>query len=386
MPFDCRYRARFGPEVCLTECPTATPLSTFHQARVERAADLPPADPRLIDVAVLDMHHGWPNLGHDAIVHAVQNAVCDITHDLGAVDLGFRVTSYDVRHFHAIPEPPGARHLLYVGTGGPGHLDPERNDGVSEGSQGITEDPAWERPLFALFDRIRETPDASLLAVCHTFGVMCRWLGIADPRLRGAEKGGKSTGIVENILTEEGVGHPWFSRFARALPDGRRLRVLDNRLYDLVPRGPLPEGITAIGYETLGLGGPPGDALTMVEVARDRDGVMPRIFGVNHHPEIVNRPRQIHILRKKLERGDVTEAWYEERMRTLTQPISDDWGDRLLHLSASYTFMAPLRFQLYRLARERAQALGLSMHLDERRMPLTYDVASDSLPVTQRGQ
>lgn len=379
MPFDCRHRARFGPGACLTECPTAAPPSTFHYVRVECETDLPPADPRLVDVAVLDMHHGWPNLGHDAIVHAVQNVVCDISHELRSVNMGFRVTSYDVRRFHAVPEPPGARHLLYVGTGGPGHLDPALNDGQSAGSQGIKEDPAWEGPLFALFDRIRQSPDASLLAVCHTFGVMCRWLGIADPVLRCAAKGGKSTGIVENILTDEAVVHPWFARFADALPDGRRLRVLDNRLYDLVPRPWVRGEVTAIGYETLDIGGPRGDALTMVEVARDREGLMPRIFGVNHHPEIVNRPRQIHILKQKLERGDVTEAWYEERMRTLTQPISDEWGDRLLHLSASYTFMAPLRFHLYRLARERAGMLGLPIGFDERRIPLTYDMAADSL-------
>ncbi len=74
---------------------------------------------------------------------------------------------------------------------------------------------------------------------------MCRWLGVADAVLRGPEKGGKSTGVVENILTDEALAHPWFSRFAAALPDGRRLYALDNRLYDLVPRGPLPAGVIA---------------------------------------------------------------------------------------------------------------------------------------------
>jgi hypothetical protein len=24
------------------------------------------------------MHHGWPNLGHEALGHAVENAVCDV--------------------------------------------------------------------------------------------------------------------------------------------------------------------------------------------------------------------------------------------------------------------------------------------------------------------
>ena len=40
----------------------------FDYARVERWEDLPAADPRAIDVAVLDMNHGKPNVGHDAIV------------------------------------------------------------------------------------------------------------------------------------------------------------------------------------------------------------------------------------------------------------------------------------------------------------------------------
>ena len=56
--------------------------------RVERAGDLPPAELDVIDVALLDMHHGWPNLGHDALVHGVQNAVCDLQTDLAAADSG----------------------------------------------------------------------------------------------------------------------------------------------------------------------------------------------------------------------------------------------------------------------------------------------------------
>src|SRR4029453_93493 len=141
---------------------------------------------------------------------------------------------------------------------------------------------------------IRADDDAVLLAVCHTFGVMCRWLGVAEAVLRAPHKGGKSAGILENILTIEGAEHPWFGRLARGLPARRPLRVLDSRLYALLPRpGPLPDGVTIIAHETIGVGGPRGEAMTMIEFARDADGVMPRIFAVNHHPEIVNRPRQL---------------------------------------------------------------------------------------------
>ena len=370
MPFDCRHRREFGPEACLSSCPAAPPV--FDVVRVRCPDDLPPADPGLIDVAVLDMHLGWPNLGHGAILQAMQNAVCDISGALMRTGIGFRALSYDVRRGLVMPAPPGGRHLLYVGTGGPGHLDPRMNDGRSEGSQGILEDPSWEPRLFEVFDAIRASRTAALLSVCHTFGVMCRWLGAADAVLRGPEKGGKSTGIVENILTDEALAHPWFARFSEALPDRRRLYSLDNRLYDLVPRGAWPAGLTAISHEALGPRGPRGEALTMIEVARDEAGVMPRILGVNHHPEIVNRTRMLVTLEQEFERGDVSQAWYDERRATLTEPVADERGDRLIHLTSSYTFMGPLRFHLYKLARLRGEELGRPLGLDETSLPLTY--------------
>lgn len=371
MPYDCRHRQRHGADICRTNC---LANAVFSVVKVPSDASVPPEDARVIDIALLDMHHGWPNLGHDAIVHAMRNAVCDISQPLARTGVAFRVLSYDVRRGHAIPEPPGSRHLLYVGTGGPGHLDPALNDGVDPGSQGIKEDPAWEPRLFALFDAIRASERAALLAVCHTFGVMCRWLGVASAVARGPEKGGKSAGIVENILSDEALAHPWFSRLAEALPDHRRLRVLDNRLYDLVPRdGAIGGDLTPIAYETLGVAGPRGDGLTMLEAARDRAGVMPRVFGVNHHPEVINRSRQLLLLEQKFERGDVTRDWYEERRRTLEEPIADTWGDWLLHLTSSYSLMAPLRFYLYRLARQRGEQLGVAVGVDEAILPLTVD-------------
>lgn len=377
MPFDCRHRQRNGQAACLAACP-AKPV--FGVVPVTRDGDVPPTDPRTIDVAVLDMHHGWPNLGHDAITHAMQNAVCDIAPQLVKAGLRFRILTYDVRRRHAIPEPPGGRHALYVGTGGPGHLDPRKNDGVAEGAQGINEDPSWEAALFAVFDRIRASDEAALLGVCHTFGVMCRWLGIADAVLRGPEKGGKSSGIVDNVLTPDGLAHPWFAKFADSLPDHRRFRVLDNRLYDLVPGGALrSSGVTPVAFESTP-SGDCGDGLTVIEVARAAGGLMPRILGVNHHPEVVNRPRLLVMLEEKFGRGDVSREWYEERKSTLTEPVADEWGDRLLHLTSSYTFLGPLRHHLYRLARQRGEALGLPLGIDEAVLPLTYSVQRVSAP------
>jgi len=116
-------------------------------------------------------------------------------------------------------------------------------------------------------------------------------------------------------------------------------------------------------------------AIAGFERARDEGGVMPRVFGVNHHPEIVNRARLLDTLEKQFERGDVNREWYEGRKKTLTEPVADQWGDRLIHLTSSYTFMAPLRFHLYKLARLRGEALARPLAIDEAALPLSYAIA-----------
>ncbi|MEA2327414.1 MAG: hypothetical protein QOE68_2373, partial [Thermoanaerobaculia bacterium] len=44
------------------------PYDFFEYVRVTDS-EPPPARDR-IDVAILDMNHAWPNLGHDSLVHA----------------------------------------------------------------------------------------------------------------------------------------------------------------------------------------------------------------------------------------------------------------------------------------------------------------------------
>jgi hypothetical protein len=331
--------------------------------RVERDTDVPAPDPRAVDVVVLDMNHGWPNLGHDSLVHSLLDGDPERRRQELCSGLFVRVLSYDVRRCGMVPEPPSdGRFAIYVGTGGPGHIDPACNDGLAPGSQGVREDARWEAPLFGLFGAILEDPGAALLAVCHSFGVICRWTGIARPVLRGPEKGGKSTGALENVLTAEAAAHPWFGRFARP----GRLRVLDNRLYDLIEEPkPLPKGALRIGYETLGVGGPPGEALTMLELARDTGGVMPRVFAVNHHPEVVDRAHQLQLLERKLRRGEVNAQWVAERREILTRNYPDEDSDRRLQRTSECTLLAPLRFYVYRELRRRAAALRLSLDLHE---------------------
>jgi hypothetical protein len=367
------YRHRLVPK----PLPYADPLSAetacgdFECARVECPEDLPAADPRIVDVAVLDMNHGWPNLGHDCLIHGLLDASSELLPVAAETGISIRAISFDVRRCGMIPELPGGRFALYIGTGGPGHIDPYQNDGISEFSQGVDEDPSWQAPLYQLFDGIVADESAALLAVCHTFGVMCHWSGLAQPVLRGPEKGGKSTGVLENVLDPKARSHPWFHRFDDELADSGRLRVLDNRLFDLIPgHETFPTGTLPVGWETLGVGGPPGDAITMIEFARDAGGLMPRVFGVNHHPEIVNRARQLVILEEKLERGEVSAQWVEERREILTRSYPGESSEHLLQLTSDYTLLRPLRFHLWRQLRLRAESLGLAVDLHEDRVAL----------------
>ena len=366
--YTCALKRAHGKDYCLSECPARDPR-VYDYVRVEKPEDLPPADARVLDVAILDMNHGWPNLGHDSLVHVVKDAACDLAGVLADAGLRIRALSFEVRRGHMIPEPPGGRFSVYIGTGGPGYIDPHDNDGVAPAAQGIKEDAAWEEPLFALFDDIRASDEAALIAVCHSFGVMCRWSGAARAVLRSDAKGGKSAGIQENVLTENAVRHPWFGRLAEEVPGHRRVRIVDHRLFDLIPAAVLPADLTPIGYETRGIDGPTGEAITMIEWARDREGTMPRVFAVNHHPEIVDRSRQMLILRQKLERGEVDRAWFDDRARVLTETYPDDARDQRLHLTSDYTLMGPVRYHLYRQLRLRAESRGLSITLHEDMVP-----------------
>jgi hypothetical protein len=304
-----------------------------------RIADaVPPAERSVIDVAVLDMNHSWPNLGHDSLVHALLDAAEPLRARLVGAGLKLRVLSFDVRRKELIPDSPNGRFGLYVGTGGPGHLDPRENDGRSDWSQGIREDAHWEAPLFRLFDDIVAHPSAGLIAVCHSFGLLCRWSGAAHAELRHQ----KSSGMPTNVLSTAAEDHPWFAKFASALPDRRHFRVVDNRLFDLVLDS---GGINPIAFER-----DDSSVVTMAEFARA--GSMPRVFGANHHPEVIDREHLLQVLEEKRNRGEVTDQWYTERSHTLEDEMHGDI-ERQSRLTSEYTLAGPLRFHVERLVNER---------------------------------
>lgn len=314
------------------------PYDFFEYVRIDDGS-APAADRSKLDVAILDMNHSWPNVGHDSLVHAVLAAAAELRDDIIAAGIRVRVISYDVRRRLQMPGTPNGRFQLYVATGGPGHLDPRRNDGRSPESQGIDESVAWEGQLFRLFDAILASERAALLAVCHSFGLMCRWSGVASPRLRSE----KSSGMPMNVLTDAVTTHPWFSQFADRLPDHRHFRVIDNRLFDLQIESPGKAFPVAFESEQ-------SEALTMVEFARSGD--MPRVLGVNHHPEIVDRGRVLQVLDQKWKHGEVDEQWFRERQQTMREMLNGETEDQS-RLTSHFTLLGPLQHHLARLIAER---------------------------------
>jgi hypothetical protein len=314
------------------------PHDFFEYFRVADSEPAPATD--RIDVAVLDMNHSWPNVGHDAVVHAILEAAERWRDTLVEAGTKVRVLSYDVRRTLLLPAPDG-RFQLYLATGGPGHLDPRANDGVTESSQGIREDPSWEAPLFRLFDAIAEHRDAALVGICHSFGLMCRWSGAARPVLREE----KSSGVPSNVLSDAGVEHPWFSRFSRALADGRHFRVVDNRLFDLIVED--PSAGTSLAFDSDN-----ASAVTMIEFARDATGTMPRVFGVNHHPEIIDREHVLAVLEEKRTHREVSDRWYRERAAIMSDLLEGE-SERQSRLTSEYTLLEPLRHHLGRIVAER---------------------------------
>lgn len=303
------------------------PHPFFEYARVNGSVPAPRAD--RIDVALLDMNHLWPNLGHDSLIHIVLEAAEGLREELG--NRKVRVLSFDVRYRNQVPEP--GRFRIHVGTGGPGHLDPRLNDGVTEWSQGVDETGEWEAPLFRLFDSILADEASAMIAVCHSFGLVCRWSGIAKPVLRTE----KSSGLRINRLSREAMKHPWFEQFARELPDHQHFHVVDNRLFDLIledERRAMPLAFEAAG----------NSALTMVELARDPSGAMPRFLAYNHHPEIVDREHVLQVLDEKRDHGEVDQKWYDERVSTMLELFGEK--ERLSRLTSHYTLFEPLRFHL----------------------------------------
>ena len=353
MPIACRLKRTRGSHFCNGDCPVAAQPSAFEVVRIEQPSDAPAADPSAVDVAVLDMNHGWAEPGPRLA--------------------GPRRAGRGLRRAAGSRQPPACacacsrstcaaaawcpsrppRFALYLGTGGPGHLDPHLNDGESPGSQGMRRGPVLGGAhLRALRRHPAPRPTRRCSAVCHTFGVMCRWSGAAESVLRAAAEGRQERGHPRERAHAGGAGPPLVrAAWPTSCRSGGACAWSTTGCSTSSPAARCRAGAMPIGFETLGLGGPPGDGAHHDGVrARRRGDVMPRVFGVNHHPEIVDRVAPAH------DPGAEARARRGHR-RVVRRPHADARASTRttrqrprLHLTSDFTLLGPLRFHLYRAA------------------------------------
>ena len=92
---------------------------------------------------------------------------------------------------------------------------------------------------------------------------------------------------------------------------------------------------------------------------------MPRIVGVNHHPEIMDSGRQKLIMETLWGRGEVTRAWYEERLNVVARGNRDPVMTQQLAITTGFTFVWPLRFHFIKDLRRRAGLLNRDFEVHE---------------------
>src|SRR5262245_49529900 len=102
--FLCRHKLPGSSQFCASDRPSDAICGAFEYARIERPEDLPAPDPRIVDVAVLDMNHGWPNLGHDSLIHTLLDTACELLPLAAETGVRVRAISFDVRRAGVIPE------------------------------------------------------------------------------------------------------------------------------------------------------------------------------------------------------------------------------------------------------------------------------------------
>ena len=79
---------------------------------------------------------------------------------------------------------------------------------------------------------------------------------------------------------------------------------------------------------------------------------MPRVFGMNHHPEIIDREHVLAVLEEKRTQREVSDRWYRERAATMNDLLEGE-NERQSRLTSEYTLLKPIRHHLGRIVAER---------------------------------
>lgn len=247
-----------------------------------------------IRVAILDLYKGEPNQGMRCIRQQMAEAAG--RHP----EVRFDVTEFDVRGKDQVP---GLDFDLYISSGGPG----SPYDGAGS---------VWESRYFGLLDAVWNHNQGVgsrkyLLAICHSFQLMCIHFGLADvqPRRSG------SFGILPVHLTDKGLADSLLSK----LPDP--FYGADFREWQVLQ--PRQESLQSLGASLLAI--EKDRPHVPLERAVMAMRVSPEIIGTQFHPEADPEGMRAHFSKaaqKAAIIGRHGQAKYDEILYRMADPDS----------------------------------------------------------------
>ena len=241
-------------------------------------------------VAILDMYNNHPGEGMRCIRQLLQRAQADNSID-------FEVDTFNVR---ANSEVPDLSYDIYISSGGPGSP--------------LASDEPWEPLFFAFVDALfayNKTAGRKkyLLAICHSFQLISRHLGVGTVSKRKST----SFGVLPMHLTDAGHADPVLG----TLPEP--FFAVDSRDYQLADLH--PERLAELGATVLCL----EKERPHVPLARAVMAIRfsPEVLATQFHPEADGDGIYRYMLTDVRKEQVITaygEDKYDEMMRLLRDP------------------------------------------------------------------
>jgi GMP synthase-like glutamine amidotransferase len=251
-------------------------------------------------VAILDMYNNHPGEGMRCIRQLLHRAQADNNAD-------FAVTTFNVR---ANNEVPDLSYDIYVSSGGPGSPLPSGEP--------------WEPLFFDFVDALfayNQTAERKkyLLAICHSFQLISRHLGVGEVSKRKST----SFGVLPMHLTAAGHADP----VLRALPEP--FFAVDSRDYQLATVH--TERLAELGAEILCL----EKERPHVPLARAIMAIRfsPEVLATQFHPEADGEGMHRYMLTEERKQQVITaygEDKYHEMVRLLADPSTIELTESII--------------------------------------------------------
>ncbi|RZK36257.1 MAG: GMP synthase [Hymenobacter sp.] len=253
-----------------------------------------------VRIAVLDLYNNFRNEGMRCIYQLLRRAEA-------AHNLTFQVDTFNVR---AENQVPGLDYDVYISSGGPGSPLPS--------------DEPWEPLYFEFIDSLlayNQTmePKKHLLAICHSFQLLSRHLGVGTVSKRKST----SFGVLPMHLTSAGETEPVFAR----LPEP--FYAVDSRDYQLTDID--EERLAELGASVLCLEKerphiPLARAIMAIRFA-------PEVLGTQFHPEADGEGMLRYMLTDERKEQVITtygEDKYHEMVELLSDPSTIEYTESVI--------------------------------------------------------